>query len=162
MRRIGAYLAVVPVVSVAGGAEDDYMNAVVTESLRLRPVIDAAERTLTKPRVIGGYELPAGIRVYPAIVLVQRREDLYPQAEKFRPERFLDEGAESYAWIPFGGGIRRCIGAALAQAEMAEVIRTVLSRVELRTLRADPEPVVLRGITLVPQHGTPVGIEGIA
>jgi cytochrome P450 family 135 len=147
---------------LAGGAEDDYMNAVVAESLRLRPVIDAAERTLTKPRVIGGYELPAGIRVYPAIVLVQRREDLYPQAEKFRPERFLDEGAESYAWIPFGGGIRRCIGAALAQAEMAEVIRTVLSRVELRTLRADPEPVVLRGITLVPQHGTPVGIQAIA
>lgn len=147
---------------LAGGAEDDYLNAVVTESLRLRPVIDAAERTLTKPRVIGGYELPAGIRVYPAIVLVQRREDLYPQAEKFRPERFLDEGAESYAWIPFGGGIRRCIGAALAQAEMAEVIRTVLSRVELRTLRADPEPVVLRGITLVPQHGTPVGIQAIA
>lgn len=147
---------------LAGGAEDDYMNAVVTESLRLRPVIDAAERTLTKPRVIGGYELPAGIRVYPAIVLVQRREDLYPQAEKFRPEHFLDEGAESYAWIPFGGGIRRCIGAALAQAEMAEVIRTVLSRVELRTLRADPEPVVLRGITPVPQHGTPVGIQAIA
>jgi cytochrome P450 len=146
---------------LAGGA-DDYLNAVVTESLRLRPVIDAAERTLTKPRVIGGYELPAGIRVYPAIVLVQRREDLYPQADKFRPERFLDEGAESYAWIPFGGGIRRCIGAALAQAEMAEVIRTVLSRVELRTLRAEPEPVVLRGITLVPQHGTPVGIQSIA
>jgi cytochrome P450 len=147
---------------LAGGADDDYLNAVVTESLRLRPVIDAAERTLTKPRVIGGYELPAGIRVYPAIVLVQRREDLYPEADRFRPERFLDEGAESYAWIPFGGGIRRCIGAALAQAEMAEVIRTVLSRVELRTLRADPEPVVLRGITLVPQHGTPVGIQGIA
>jgi cytochrome P450 family 135 len=147
---------------LAADADDTYLNAVVTESLRLRPVIDAAERTLTKPRVIGGYELPAGIRVYPAIVLVQRREDLYPQADKFRPERFLDNGAESYAWIPFGGGIRRCIGAALAQAEMAEVIRTVLSRVELRTLRPEPEPVVLRGITLVPQHGTPVEIEAIA
>jgi cytochrome P450 len=141
---------------------DDYLNAVVTESLRLRPVIDAAERTLTRPRTVSGYELPAGIRVYPAIVLVQRREDLYPDADKFRPERFLDEGAESYAWIPFGGGIRRCIGAALAQAEMAEVIRTVLSRVELRALRPEPEPVVMRGITLVPQHGTPVGIEAVA
>jgi cytochrome P450 family 135 len=147
---------------LAAGAGDDYLNAVVTESLRLRPVIDAAERTLTKPRMVGGYELPAGIRVYPAIVLVQRREDLYPEADEFRPERFLDEGAESYAWIPFGGGIRRCIGAALAQAEMAEVIRTVLLRVELRTLRPEPEPVVMRGITLVPQHGTPVGIQGVA
>jgi cytochrome P450 len=146
---------------LAAGAHDDYLNAVVTESLRLRPVIDAAERTLTKPRAIGGYELPAGIRVYPAIVLVQRREDLYPEADKFRPERFLDDGAESYAWIPFGGGIRRCIGAALAQAEMAEVIRTVLSRVELRALRPEPEPVVMRGITLVPQHGTPVAVGAV-
>jgi cytochrome P450 family 135 len=147
---------------LAADADDAYLNAVVTESLRLRPVIDAAERTLTQPRVIGGHELPAGIRVYPAIVLVQRREDLYPQADKFRPERFLDEGAESYAWIPFGGGIRRCIGAALAQAEMAEVIRTVLSRVELRAMRPQPESVVMRGITLAPQHGTPVEIEAVA
>jgi cytochrome P450 len=147
---------------LADGENDDYLNAVVTESLRLRPVIDAAERTLTKPRMVGGYELPAGVRVYPAIVLVQRREDLYLQADQFRPERYLDEGAESYAWIPFGGGIRRCIGAALAQAEMAEVIRIVLSRVELRTLRPEPDPVVMRGITLVPQHGTPVGIQAVA
>ncbi len=144
---------------LAGGEDDAYLNAIVTESLRLRPVIDAAERTLTKPRVICGYELPAGIRVYPAIVLVHRREDLYPQADQFRPERFLDGGAESYAWLPFGGGIRRCIGAALAQAEMAEVIRVVLSRVELRTLRPEPEPVVMRGITLVPRYGTPVAVE---
>jgi cytochrome P450 len=142
--------------------DDAYLDAVVTESLRLRPVIDAAERTLTKPRVIGNYELPAGIRVYPAIVLVHRREDLYPQADQFRPERFLDGDAESYSWLPFGGGIRRCIGAALAQAEMAEVIRVVLSRVELKPVRPEPDPVVLRGITLVPQHGTPVAVQRAA
>src|SRR5262249_36688797 len=76
--------------------DDAYVNAVVTESLRLRPVIDAAERMLTKPRVIGDYELPAGIRVYPGIVLVHRREDLYLEPDRFRPERFLDGGAESY------------------------------------------------------------------
>jgi cytochrome P450 len=140
--------------------EDAYLNAVVTETLRVRPVIDAAERTLTKPRVIAGWELPAGIRVYPAILLVHRREDLYPEAERFRPERFLDGGAESYAWLPFGGGIRRCIGAALAQAEMAEVIRIVTSRVELQPLRPEPEPVVIRGITMVPKHGTPVRVAG--
>jgi cytochrome P450 len=141
---------------------DDYLNAVVTESLRLRPVIDAAERTLTKPRAIGGYELPAGIRVYPAIVLVQRREDLYPEADQFRPERFLDGETESYAWLPFGGGIRRCIGAALAQAEMAEVIRVVLTRTELEPARPEPDPVVLRGITLQPRYGTPVAVQGTA
>jgi cytochrome P450 family 135 len=147
--------------SLAAGG-DDYLEAVVTESLRLRPVIDAAERTLKKPRVIGGWELPAGIRVYPAILLVHRREDLYPGAGEFRPERFLDEGAESYSWLPFGGGIRRCIGAALAQAEMAEVIRVVLSRVNLEPVRPDPDPVVMRGITLVPRHGAPVEVQGPA
>jgi cytochrome P450 family 135 len=142
--------------------DDAYLDAVVTESLRLRPVIDASERTLTEPRVIGGWELPAGIRVYPGIVLVHRREDLYPAADQFRPERFLDGGAESYSWLPFGGGIRRCIGAALAQAEMAEVIRVVISRVKLRPMRPEPDPVVMRGITLVPKHGTPVAVQGPA
>jgi cytochrome P450 len=142
--------------------DDSYLEAVVTESLRLRPVIDAAERTLTKPRVIGDYELPAGIRVYPAIVVVQRREDLYPEADRFRPERFLNGGADSYAWLPFGGGIRRCIGASLAQAEMAEVIRVVLSRVDLSPVRPEPDPVVIRGITMVPQHGAPVAVQGAA
>lgn len=140
------------------GDDDSYLTAVVTETLRVRPVLDAAERTLTRPRVIGGYELPAGIRVYPAIALVHRRPDLYPQPERFRPERFLDEGAQSYAWLPFGGGIRRCIGAVLAQAEMAEVLRTVLTRVELEPLRPEPDPVVVQGITLVPKHGTPVRV----
>jgi len=141
--------------------DDTYLNAVVTEALRLRPVIDASARTLTKPRTIGGWDLPAGIRVYPAIAVVHLREDLYPQPHEFRPERFVDGEAEPYAWLPFGGGIRRCIGASLAQAEMAEVIRTVVSSVDLQPTRPDPEPVVMRGITLVPQHGTPVLVGGI-
>ena len=100
--------------------------------------------------------------MYPGIALVHRREDLYPAADRFRPERFLDGETESYSWLPFGGGIRRCIGAALAQAEMAEVIRVVTSRVRLRPTRPEPDPVVMRGITLVPKHGTPVAVEGSA
>jgi cytochrome P450 len=124
----------------------------------VRPVIDAAERTLTRPRRMGGYDLPAGIRVYPGIALVHRRADLYPEPERFRPERFLDGRAESYAWLPFGGGIRRCIGAALAQAEMAEVIRVVCERVELEAVRPELDPVVLRGITLAPKHGAEVRV----
>jgi cytochrome P450 family 135 len=143
------------------GGGDTYLDAVVTETLRLRPVIDANERTLTEPRTIGGWDLPAGIRVYPAIVVVHLREDLYPQPHEFRPERFIEEEAKSYAWLPFGGGIRRCIGAALAQAEMAEVIRTVVSRVDLEPTRPDREPVVMRGITLVPRHGTPVRVRRV-
>lgn len=138
--------------------DDAYLDATVTETLRIRPVIDAAERTLTEPRTIGGWTLPAGIRVYPNAAVVHHREDLYPQPGRFRPERFLDGQTQSYTWLPFGGGIRRCIGAALAQAEMAEVIRIVVSRVDLQPTRPDPEPVVVRGVTLVPRHGTPVTV----
>lgn len=141
------------------GGDDAYLDAVVSESLRLRPVIDAAERTLTRPRRIAGRDLPAGIRVYPAIAVVHQRPDLYPDPQAFRPERFIEEDATSYSWLPFGGGIRRCIGAALAQAEMAEVIRIVVGRVDLRPVRPGRERVVLRGITLVPRHGTPVVVE---
>ena len=139
--------------------DDAYLDAVVKETLRLRPVIDAAERTLTVPRTIAGWELPAGVKVYPAIALVHLREDLYPRAHEFRPERFLEDGAESYSWLPFGGGIRRCIGAALAHAEMAEVLRVAIPAVELRPLRDRPDPVVLRGITLAPKHGVRVTVE---
>lgn len=139
--------------------EDAYLNAVVKETLRLRPVVDAAERTLTEPREVAGWKLPAGMRVYPAILLVHLREDLYERPLEFRPERFLEDGAESYAWLPFGGGIRRCIGAALAHAEMAEVLRTVVPRVELRALGEKPDPVVLRGVTLTPKHGVRVRVE---
>jgi cytochrome P450 family 135 len=142
-----------------GGQGDAYVDAVVKEALRLRPVIDGAERMLTLPRTLAGWELPAGVKVYPGIVLVHLREDLYPRAQEFRPERFLDEGAESYSWLPFGGGIRRCIGAALAQAEMAEVLRVAARAVELRPVRARPDPIVLRGITLAPRNGVEVLVQ---
>ena len=138
--------------SIAAG-EDSYLDAVGQETLRLRPVIDAFERTLTKPRTVAGWTLPPGVKVYPGIWLVQTREDLYPDPHEFRPERFLEDGAESYAWLPFGGGIRRCIGAALAQAEMAEVLRVVIPAVELRLTALDPDPVTLSGITVAPRHG---------
>jgi cytochrome P450 family 135 len=142
-------------------ADDAYLDAVVKESLRLRPVIDGAERTLTRPRTLAGWALPPGVKVYPGILLTQMRPDLYPEPERFRPERFLDDGAESYAWLPFGGGIRRCLGATLAQAEMAEVLRIFVPAVELRPVRSDPDPVVMRGITLAPKHGVEVSVERV-
>ena len=144
---------------IAAARDDDYLDAVVKETLRVRPVIDGVERTLTAPRTVAGWELPPGINVYPAIAIVHMREDLYPRAYEFRPERFVEEDAESYTWLPFGGGIRRCVGAALAQAEMAEVLRAVIPAVELRPLRERPDPVVLRGITLAPKHGVPAVVE---
>jgi cytochrome P450 len=138
--------------------DDTYLDAVVKETLRLRPVIDAAERTLTKPRNVAGWDLPAGVKVYPATLVTHLREDLYEDARRFWPERFLDGGAESYAWLPFGGGIRRCIGAALAQSEMAEVLRAFVPALDLRLVRDRPDPVVLRGITLAPRHGVEVDV----
>ena len=141
--------------------DDAYLRAVVVETLRVRPVIDATERTLTRPRRVGGWELPAGIRVYPAIAIVQQRPDLYPQPEHFRPERHLGREAEPYTWLPFGGGIRRCIGAALAQTEMHEVLRTIAERVDLRPARQRPDPVVLRGITVAPARGVEVFVEDV-
>jgi cytochrome P450 len=141
-----------------GGADDHYLNAVVKETLRVRPVIDAAERTLTKPRTVVGWELPPGVKVYPGIALIHMREDIYPRAGEFRPERFVDDQAESYTWLPFGGGIRRCLGAALAHTEMAEVLRIAIPAVELRAVRKHPDPVVLRGVTLAPRHGVEVDV----
>jgi cytochrome P450 len=143
------------------GDDDAYLAAVGKETLRIRPVIDAAERTLAVPREVAGWELPAGVKVYPAIALVHHRADLYPEPDAFRPERFVDDGVESYAWLPFGGGIRRCIGAALAQAEMSEVLRVVAARVELEPERDEPDPVVLSGITLAPKHGVPVRVASV-
>jgi cytochrome P450 len=137
---------------------DAYLEATVREALRLRPVIDAAQRTLSAPRTVAGWELPAGVKVYPGIALVHLRADLYPRPFEFRPERFSEDGAESYAWLPFGGGIRRCIGAGLAQAEMAEVLKVLVQRAQLELERSEPEPVVLRGVTLTPKHGVPVRV----
>ncbi|HUH81711.1 MAG TPA: cytochrome P450 [Solirubrobacteraceae bacterium] len=141
-----------------GGGGDAYLEAVMKETLRVRPVIDAVERKLTQPRTVAGWDLPAGINVFPGIAMVHRREDLYPRPLEFRPERFLDEGADSYSWLPFGGGIRRCVGAALAQAEMIEVLRVIAPAVELRPTRDSLDPVVLKGVTLAPRHGVRVEV----
>jgi cytochrome P450 len=147
---------------LSGGGGDPYLDAVVKETLRIRPVIDAPERTLTQPRRLGPWEVPAGVKVYPAIVPIHMRPDLYPDPHTFRPERFLDARTDAYTWLPFGGGIRRCIGAALAQAEMAEVLRVVVPRVELEPVRPELDRVVLRGITLAPRHGVEVRVRRIS
>lgn len=133
--------------------DDEHLDAIGRETLRLRPVLDAAERTLTRPRLVAGWKLPAGAKVYPAIALIHHRADLYPDPQAFRPERFTEDDTVAYSWLPFGGGIRRCIGAALAQLELVEVLRVILPAVDLRLVGDRPDPVVLRGITLSPKHG---------
>jgi cytochrome P450 len=141
---------------------DAELEAVMRETMRLRPVIDAVERTLIRPRRVAGYDLPSGTKVFPSIMQVQRRPDLYEQPEAFRPQRFLERETESYAWLPFGGGMRRCIGAALAQAEMIEALRVIVARTDLAPVRPDPDPVVLRGVTLVPKHGVRVRVVSVS
>lgn len=113
------------------GEGDAYTDAVVKEILRLCPAVPLVMRGLVEPMQLGGYTIPAGTTVAPAIYLVHHREDLYPHPFSFMPERFLDRPPENYTWIPFGSGVRRCVAAAFAQLEMKLVMRTVLEEVEL-------------------------------
>ena len=131
----------------------DYLDAVGKEALRLRPVIPMIGRRLGADAELGGWSLPAGTDVFPAISLVQTRDDLYPNPKSFRPERFLDDEVESFAWIPFGGGTRRCLGAAFAQFEMRIVLETVLSRLVLDSAGSGPETAIRRNVTLSPKNG---------
>jgi cytochrome P450 len=141
--------------SLAAG-EEDYLNATVKETLRARPVIVDVARKLKAPARVGDWDLPAGTFVLPAIAALHYREDLFPAPDEFRPERFLDGKADNYAWIPFGGGVRRCIGAAFAEYEMRLILREFVERAELRAVDAKPEPVRVRNITLAPAKGTRV------
>jgi cytochrome P450 len=144
--------------SLAAG-EEDYLGATVKEVLRARPVIVDVARKLKAPATIGDYELPAGTFVLPAIAALHYREDLFPQPHEFRPERFLDGKADNYAWIPFGGGIRRCIGAAFAEFEMRTILREFVEGAELRPVGEKPERVKVRNITLAPARNTRVVLE---
>jgi cytochrome P450 family 135 len=158
---------------------EEYLEAVVQETLRLRPVLPIVVRRLAEPLRIAGYDLPAGAAVVPCIYLIHRRADLYPDPHGFRPERFLeraqpdDPGAArsgepgwraggkpgTYTWIPFGGGVRRCLGAAFAQFEMKRVLRAVVLGAELRAREPRPERVIRRSITLAPEHRTEAVLE---
>jgi cytochrome P450 family 135 len=140
--------------------DDDYLDAVVKETLRVRPVIVDVARKLTREIEIAGWRLPAGTLVLPAIAVLHARPDLYDSPAEFRPERFVDGAAESYAWIPFGGGVRRCIGASFAQTEMRTVLREVLRRVRLRAPSQRPERGVIRHVTVVPGRGALAVVEG--
>ena len=133
--------------------EDEYLDAVVKETLRLRPVLPVVVRRLSQDTELGGRLLPAGVAVAPCIHLVHRRPDVYPDPSRFRPERFLEQPAGTYTWIPFGGGVRRCLGASFALFEMKQVLTAMISRVDASTTAAAPERVIRRAITMSPADG---------
>jgi cytochrome P450 family 135 len=143
----------------ASAGEDAYADAVVKETLRLRPVLPIVVRRLQEEMEIAGWRLPAGVAVAPCIYLMHRRREVYPEPERFRPERFLEQPAGTYTWIPFGGGVRRCLGASFALFEMKTVLSTLVTRLNLRAADPRPERITRRAITLTPARGAEVVVE---
>ena len=133
--------------------DEAYLDAVVKEVLRVRPVLSIAARQVAAPFEVDGWTLPPGVHVAACIYLAHRRPELWDDPTAFRPERFLDGAPEPYAFIPFGGGVRRCVGAAFATLEMREVLRAVAARFALRPAAGRGERVRRRSITLAPARG---------
>ncbi|MDQ6835706.1 MAG: cytochrome P450 [Actinomycetota bacterium] len=141
--------------------DDAYLDAVVKEALRLRPVIPGVGRVVREaPFALGRYEVPEGIEINPSIRTIHRRADLYPDPTQFRPERFLGVGGapipDTYTWLPFGGGTRRCLGASFALMEMRAVLARVLTRTDLVAVDSGRARAQFRAITLAPKGGVRV------
>jgi len=147
---------------IEAGESEEYLDAVVKETLRVRPVITEVFRSPAEPTELGGYAFEPGTQLAAAILLVQYDPELYPpDPQEFRPERFLEGAPEPYAWVPFGGGVRRCLGAAFAMLEMKVVITAILSRAQLRAPRAKGEKARFRGVTLLPGRGGEAMVESV-
>ena len=144
---------------IADGGGDEYLDAVMKETLRLRPVVVDVVRKLMVDAEIAGRTIPAGTYVVAAIAVVHVRPDVYPDPHEFRPERFLEGQPEPYTWIPFGGGVRRCLGASFAQQEIKVVLRTLLEAARLRPASSRPEVPRARHVTVVPSRGARVVLE---
>jgi cytochrome P450 family 135 len=139
--------------------DGEYLDAVIKETLRLRPVVPAVGRKLVEPMEFGGWMLPAGVHIAPSIYLLHRRPDLYPDPLAFKPERFVGKQPGTYEWIPFGGGIRRCLGASFALIEMKVVLGTILRTVKLKPQPSEEsESVVRRAVTFAPTRGGRVAV----
>jgi cytochrome P450 len=138
-----------------------YFDALIKEVLRMRPVLPLVGRVLMKPYTLAGYDLPAGTSVGACIYLAQRNPDVYPEPEAFRPERFLKGSPDPSAWFPFGGGLRRCIGASFALYEMKIVLGTMLAQCDFELAQPSPVRIVRRAITFSPEGGTRVRVRNL-
>lgn len=140
---------------------DEYLDAVTKETLRIRPVIFSSGRVLKEPVEVGGYRLPAGIMVDPAIGLVHASADVYPDPDRFDPDRMLGTTLSPTTWLPFGGGNRRCLGATFAMVEIRVVLREILRRVDLCTTTAPDEKQQAKHVTFVPHRGGYIRVRAI-
>jgi cytochrome P450 len=134
----------------------EHIEAVITEGMRSRPVIPVIGRRVALPWRLGPYAVPADTPVAMSILLLHHRDDLYPQPFAFRPERWLGHKPGTYEWIPFGGGIRRCLGAALAMAEQRVVLEAMVRRLDLEASDPEPERALHRNVTMIPAKGARV------
>jgi cytochrome P450 len=147
---------------VQAGEPSAYTDAVIKETLRVRPVVTEVFRAPAEPTELGGYLVQPGTQLAASLMLVQYDPALYPpDPQEFRPERFLDGAPEPYTWVPFGGGVRRCLGAAFAQLEMQIVLAAILRRARLRAPRERGESARFRGVTLLPKRGGEAVIEAV-
>jgi cytochrome P450 len=136
-----------------GGNAEEQVEATIIESMRSRPVVPFIGRRVTVPWQLGHYGVSADTPIGMSILLVHHREDLYPEPFEFRPERWLGRKPGTYEWIPFGGGIRRCLGAALAMAEMRVVLEAMARRLDLEAAEPEPERALHRNVTMIPSRG---------
>ncbi len=147
---------------VRAGESSEYLDAVIKETLRVRPVVTEVFRSPTEPTELGGYLFKPGAQLAASIALLQWDPDLYPPDPlAFRPERFLEGAPEPYTWVPFGGGVRRCIGASFAMLEMKIAIARILARTQLRAPRTKDEKSRFRGVTVLPSRGGEAIVESV-
>jgi cytochrome P450 len=141
---------------------DVQIEATITEAMRSRPVIPAIGRRVKVPWRLGDYAVPAETPIVMSILLLHHRPDLYPEPFAFLPERWLGRKPGTYEWIPFGGGTRRCLGAALAMAEQRVVLRKMVERLDLAAVTPEPERARDRNVTMIPMYGARVTISSRA
>jgi cytochrome P450 len=157
VRTPDAHERLVAAVRSGDGAEEA-VEMTITETMRSRPVVPIVGRRVKRPWRLGEYAVPAETPVLVSILLLHHREDLYPEPYEFRPERWLDRKPGTYEWLPFGGGIRRCLGAALAMAEQRVVLEAMARRLDLEAAEPEPERALHRNVTMIPRHGARVVI----
>lgn len=158
LKRLRQELDAMPDDSPAALTSVTYLKAIVQETLRIHPIVTETLRKLKRPMQLGDYNLPAGVAVAPATVLAHHNPVTYPEPEVFRPERFLERSFSPFEYMPFGGGHRRCIGAAFASYEMAIVLGTLLKRYQLALVHSQPVVPKRRNVTIGPSTGVPVRI----